>query len=344
MQNKWKKVTDELHKLTDKYTAMKKLPQSQIHEDILIRALKLLDETAPEAAELIRPQLKIMLPYTVIADDNDDRENGAGRHYYCACNTNGKPQRTICGYYRNGKDLFAKSARTMFEEDYTMALTMHQNGFVKQGAVYLARAVHMMSDMCCLPHAAKMTYFSKMRSVHIRYEDLARAMYPEFVPEQHITYDHLRRFSMRSSFSTAINANSAAICRDVHKLFTAPVETIINRLYDTEQAVAALLYRFYRDTKVTPLRGHYIISGMVCHPFSDMPALKVKVTEKGISFEHEGIPVNTHIGSTFRAAHRRNGLFSLSPLGNPSGYVLSRQSRKLVPFDPRDEKQLFGII
>ena len=344
MNNKWKKVTDELQRLNKQYTIIKTQPQSQIHEDILIRALKLLDETAPEAAELIRPQLNIMLPYTVIADDNDDRENGAGRHYYCACNTNGKPLRPVCGYYKNGKDLFAKSARTMFEEDYTMALTMQQNGFVKQGAVYLARAVHMMSDMCCLPHAAKMTYFSKLRSVHIRYEELARVMYPEFVPEQHINYTHLRRFAMRSSFSTAINTNSAAICQAAHELFTAPEYTIKKRLYDTEQAVAALLYRFYRDTKVTPLRGHYIVSGMVCHPFSDMPALKVRVTEKGITFEHNGIPVNSHLGSIFRAAHRRDGLYTLTPLGCTNGYVLSRGSRRLVPFDPRDKKQFFGII
>ena len=114
MKSQWKNVADNLHRLTDKYTAMKKLPPSQIHEDILIRALKLLGETAPEAAELIRPQLKIMLPYTYIADDKEDRENGAGRHYYCACNTNGRPQKIIGGYYKNGKDLFAKSARTMF--------------------------------------------------------------------------------------------------------------------------------------------------------------------------------------------------------------------------------------
>ena len=344
MYNNWKKVTDELHKLTKKYTAQRTLPESQIHEDILIRAMKLLEETAPEAAELIRPNLKIMLPYAVIADDKEDRENGAGRHYYCACNTNGKPMKTVGGYYKNGKDLFAKSARTMFEEDYTMALTMHQNGFVKQGAVYLGRAVHMLSDMCCLPHAAKMTYFSKLRSVHIRYEELARAMYPEFVPEQHINYHFLRRFAMRSSFSTALNTNAAAICREIPELFTAPEYEIRNRLYDTEQAVAALLYRFYRDTKVTPLRGHYVMNGMVCHPFSYMPALKVRVTGRGIIFELDGVTVNSHLGSIFRAAHRRSGRFSLSPVGNTSGLVLSRKSKELVPFDPRDEKQLYGIL
>ena len=344
MNNKWKKVTDELQRLTKQYTTIKTQPQSQIHEDILIRALKLLDETAPEAAELIRPQLNIMLPYTVIADDNDDRENGAGRHYYCACNTNGKPAKTVGGYYKNGKDLFAKSARTMFEEDYTMALTMHMNGFVKQGAVYLARAVHMMSDMCCLPHAVKWTYFSKKRALHISYEELAAAMYPEFVPEQTISYEHLRRFAMRSSFTTALNAGAQKAAMEIPEILSSPEAEIKKRLYDTEQAVAALLYRFYRDTKVTPLRGHYAADGMVCHPFADMPALDIKITERGITFELAGLSVNSRLGSVFRAAHRRGGKFSLTPVGCNSGLVLSRSSRKLVPFDPRDEKQLYGII
>lgn len=343
MQTKWKKAAVHMQLLTEKYLSDKKNPPSKIHEDILIRALKILDETAPEAAELIRPNLKLMLPYTAIADKKGDRENGTGRHYYCGSTHGGKPLRPVSGYLKNGKALFAMSARTMFEEDYTMALTMHQRGFEKQGSAYLARAVHMLSDMCCLPHAAKMTYFSSKRTIHIRYEELARAMYPEFVPEQHITYSHLRRFALRSSFSAALNANTAAICREIPQLLSSPENEIKNRLYDTEQAVAALLYRFYRDTRVTALRGHYAADGMVCRPFFDMPALSVKITPSGLIFEHKGVPVNSPVGSIFRAAHRRDGLFSLSPVGSENGLVLSRQSRSLVPFDPRDESQLFTI-
>ena len=242
MQNKWKQAAAELQWLADSYSAEKLLPPSEIHQEILIRALKLLGEVSPQAEALIRPNLGIMLPYTIIADVKGDRENGAGRHYYCGCATNGKPQKTVRGYYKNGKDLFAKSARTMFEEDYTMALTMHCGGFVKHGAVYLARAVHMLADMCCLPHAAKMTYFSSKRGVHMSYENLARAMYPEFIPEQHIKYEQLRRFAKRSSFTAALNKNTAAICGEIPEIFTAPEAEIKQRLYDTEAAVAALLY------------------------------------------------------------------------------------------------------
>ena len=344
MPNKWKATAKKLSTLAKKYQNIKQFPESQIHQEILIRALKLLHETAPEAEALIRPQLSIMLPYTVRADESGDRENGAGRHYYSACTSSLRSLSPVCGYYKNGKDLFAKSARTMFEEDYTMALTMHKAGFIKHGAVYLARAVHMMSDMCCLPHAAKMTYFSNKKCVHVSYEDLARAMYPEHVPEQHINYEHLRRFAMRSSFSTALNRNAQLICAEAEKVHYAPEEEIIRRLHDTEQAVAALLYRFYRDTLVSPLRGHYAANGMACSFFTDTPPLTVKVTELGVIFELADMPVNFRYGSIFRIAHRRNGLFTISPINEKSGLVVSRESQSLVSFDPRDEKQLFSIV
>ena len=341
MHNKWNSAASHMKRLADRYTAKKHLPPTEIHHEILIRALKLLDRTAPEAAALIRPQLKIMLPYTVIADEKVDRENGAGRHYYCGCAVNGTPVKPVRGYLKNGKDLFAKSARTMFEEDYTMALTMHQSGFRPQGAIYLARAVHMLSDMCCLPHAAKMTYFSSKRDIHINYELLARAMYPEFVPEQHLKPEQLRRFALRSSFSSALNNNAKLICSEIPQIFTAPEKEIVHRLYDTEAAVAALLYRFYRDTLVSPKISHCAVSGMTCCPFADMPALEIKVTERGISFLLDGTPVNSRFGSFFRAAHRRSGLFTLSPLGNTKGLVLTKSGSDLVSFDPRDERQFF---
>ena len=344
MQNKWNKAAAEMKRLADSYTADKLLPPTEIHQEILLHALKLLGEVSPDAEALIRPNLEIMLPYTVIADEKGDRENGAGRHYYCGCSTRGIMQKPVRGYLKNGKDLFAKSARTMFEEDYTMALTMHCGGFVKEGAVSLARAVHMLSDMCCLPHAAKMTYFSSKRSIHISYEELARAMYPEFIPQQHIRYEQLRRFAKRSSFSSALNLNAAAICREIPELFTDPEAEITRRIYDTEAAVAALLYRFYRDTRVDALHGHYAADGMICSPFADFPPLEVRITEQGITFELEGTPVNTRMGSVFRAAHRRDGHFTLTPVDCTSGLVLSKKSSKLVSFDPRDREQMFTIL
>ena len=342
MNSKWKETAAVLKRLEDKYRARKQLPDSQIHQDILLRALDLLAESGPDAEAFFRPQLELMLPYTTIADEIGDRENGAGRHYYCGCSTNGTPLVPVNGYLRNGKGLFAKSARSMFEEDYTMALTMHQNGFICQSAEYLARAVHMLSDMCCLPHAAKMTYFSSKRNIHIRYEELARVLYPEFVPVQHIKYEQLRRFAMRSSFSTALNENARQICEDIPKIFHEPVKEIKKRLCDTEAAVAALLYRFYRDTKVTPLRGHYIAEGMVCRPFADMPPMKIHVTGEGLTFRLDGLQVNSRFGSVFTAAHRKNGRFSLSPVEEKNGLVLSKANR-LVAFDPRDKDQLYGI-
>ena len=106
MPNKWKATAKKLSTLAKKYQNIKQFPESQIHQEILIRALKLLHETAPEAEALIRPQLSIMLPYTVRADESGDRENGAGRHYYSACTSSQKRQgfiRKECPNYVRGR-------------------------------------------------------------------------------------------------------------------------------------------------------------------------------------------------------------------------------------------------
>lgn len=339
-----KKTTEKLQQLFDGYSAEKKLPIESVHQNILRRAVKLLEEVCPEAAELVSPQLETMLTYAIRPDQKGDREKGLGRHYYCACDLMGKPLRPSGGYYKNGLGQFGKSARSMFEEDYTMALTLRHSGSISESAEYLGRAVHMISDMCCLPHAAKMTYFSPRREIHKSYENLAEALYPEFIPEQQLLPEQLRRFANRSSFTAVLNENAERICAEIPELTSDPISEITKRLYDTEAAVAALLYRFYRDINVSPERGHYLADGMSFRIFEDMPPLTVRVTAEGISFEQDGIPVNTRHGSFFRAAHRRNGLFTFSPADDEKGMMISLGRSGLVSFDPRDEKQLFHMV
>lgn len=339
-----KSTAGKLQKLCEEYCAEKKLPIESVHQNILRRAVRLLGESSPEAAELYSSQLETMLTYAIRPDQKGDRENGLGRHYYCACNIMGKPLRPSGGYYKNGLGLFSKSARSMFEEDYTMALTLRHGGYLGESAEYLGRAVHMISDMCCLPHAAKMTYFSPMRDIHKSYEALAEALYPEFIPEQHLSHEELRRFANRSSFTAVLNSSAERICAEIPEITTDPVSEITKRLYDTEAAVAALLYRFYRDISVSPQRGHYLADGMSFRIFEDMPPLTVRTSAEGISFEQDGIPVNTRFGSFFRAAHRRNGLFTFSPVNDDKGMMISLGRSGLVSFDPRDEKQLFSMI
>lgn len=339
-----KSTAERLQKLCDRYCAEKKAPIESVHQNILKRAIKLLGNICPEAAELAGSHFDRMMTYVIRPDQKGDYENGLGRHYYSACNIMGKPLKPSGGYYKNGLGLFGKSARSMFEEDYTMALTLRHGGFAEESAEHLGRAVHMLSDMCCLPHAAKMTYFSPMRSIHKSYENLAEALYPEFIPEQKLSHKQLRRFSDRSSFTAALNSNAKRICAEIPELDIDPVSEIKSRLYDTEAAVAALLYRFYRDMNVSPERGHYLAGGMGFRIFEDMPPFTVRVTAEGISFEQDGIPVNTRFGSFFRAAHRRNGLFTFSPVNDDKGMMISLGRSALVSFDPRDEKQLFRMI
>ena len=60
MQNKWNKAAADMKRLADSYTEKKKLPQTEIHQEIFMRTLKLLGEHCPEAEKLIRPNTEIM--------------------------------------------------------------------------------------------------------------------------------------------------------------------------------------------------------------------------------------------------------------------------------------------
>lgn len=228
----------------------------------------------------------------------------------------------------------------MLEEDYTMALTMWKAGFYEQGAVHLARAVHMISDISCLPHATKMTYYSFRKCIHQSYEDLAKTMYPDSVPEQEISEADLHMFDNRDCFGDALNSIVEQEATEIDSVRTEPVKSIINRLHSAERAVASLFFRFIEDIEKRPEEAHYITNGMRFDLFRDMPPVEAVITSEGIGFLNGKETVNCKLGfgftdSIFRAAHRRDGEFTFSPAHDLKGRVLVPGKNRIVPFDPR---------
>ncbi len=320
---------------------------SPVHPIILERSFNMLNELFPQSGEIIRPMMKYMLHVVKKPDNKGDRENGAGKHYYCAVSTSGKENHPIGGYYTNGLDKIAPSARTMFEEDYTMALTMYKAGFIKQSASYLGRAVHMLSDMCCMPHATGMTYFSAHRNFHKAYENLAALIYPDLERAKDIKPEQLDIFSDRSSFSSALNNIVESIGYELNFLFFADIRTIISaHLSNTEITVAALLKRFCEDIELSPEEAHYIVNGMECRLCDELPALYAEVTEKGIVFKQNYYVLLAHISKkkvcgNFTVAHRKNGLFTISYIGENTGRVLKYDGSEWPMFDPKNKRQFF---
>lgn len=337
----------QMNALAEKYLAELDGKPKCVHRTLLLRTLIILKEIRLDSEALFAPVLKTFMTSSKRPDKKGDYEKGMGRHYYCAANSSGKELSPINSYYRNGMGIFTKSARVMFEEDYTMALTMYHAGFDKQWAEHLGRAVHMLSDMCCLPHASSMTYFSSAAKFHKAYELLAESIYPHLVPEQ-ISTELPDIFRSKNSFAEDLNAIAIETANGLDDVFSDPFEAVCGHLLRTERILAAFLLRFCNDTVSQEHEAHFITSGSGCRLMKGTSPLTVKITENGIIFHGVNPSPESSINvtnTTFFAAHRHNGLFTLSPARDKKGVVLEVNSGKLVwkKFDPVHGEQLFRL-
>jgi len=337
----------QMREMANIYLSERTTPPKCVHRTILLRSLILLKQICPETEDFFAPIMKTFMPYAKRPDKKGDYENGAGRHYYCALSLSGKELPTVNTYYRNGIKRHTKSARTMFEEDYTMALTMQRAGYMDMCGKFLGRAVHMISDMCCLPHTASMTYYSLGRSFHKAYELLAEAVYPDLVPEQSL--DSLPEiFTSHETFADDINKIVLETAGALPAVQTDPLSAVKEQLLRTERVVAALLLRFYKDLTEPERKAHFITNGSGCKLMKDTAHLTIKVTEKGIVLHGVNPSPESKFNVTdmvFYAAHRHNGLFTLSPAKDNDGKVLEVSNSKLVlkKFDPLHGEQLFRL-
>lgn len=346
--NKWRNAVTNMTALREEYLKKRVSESISVHRTLILRGLPLLYERVPEAEEFFEPIKPALVENVTLPDRGGDYEKGTGRHYYCAVNFFGMRLKPSHGYYKNGAGRFAKSARTMLEEDYTMALTMQKAGFPEQAAVYLARAVHMVSDLCCLPHATQMTYFSPKRKIHKAYESLARAIYPDSVPMQTMPPDALRIFERRESFTDALNALVEVQAAEPRLLAKHPAETIISRIYAAERAVAAILNRFYEDLSLSPEACRCLYTGARLVPMGNSSPLTAEITANGIKFTADQNSPSSEFcrymcGTLFRAAHRSGGFFTLSPVDDTNGGCAVCGRNKPRRFDPNYKKIYFTI-
>ena len=343
---KWNSARKILLVQTNRYNGERTTKIRNVHQTILARALMILKNIRPETETFFAPMLKIMMQTVIKPDNKGDYENGMGLHYYCASDASGKKYPTRGGYHANGIGSFSRSARTMLEENFTMALAFGYAGFQNRCADHLGRAVHMISDICCLPHATKMTYYSSKRKIHTAYENFAEAYYPEFLPEQNI--DSLPDiFSSRSGFEKPVNKISEKISREIPEFLSDPIHEICSRLYHTEIVVASMLMRFYEDIHSDGRGINFIKTGLECR-INNTP-LSLKVTKKGIEFHGVNPFPSSNINMVktyFNAAHRRDGMYTFSVAGDKSGKVIeiSRGKIALSRFSPTNKNQLFRLV
>ncbi|MGN0648786.1 MAG: hypothetical protein ACI4J3_09175 [Oscillospiraceae bacterium] len=150
-----------------------------VHRGIVLAAHWWLREHRPQTAAWYRQSdIAILADEVIKPDQRGDRQNGSGYHYYCAVDPKGNRRNFIkSDYYPNGKGNHGPSARTMFEEEYTIATALLSQGNRKVAMAHLARAAHMLADVCCPPHSCGLTYLSRYAFYHKRFEALAAKIF-----------------------------------------------------------------------------------------------------------------------------------------------------------------------
>jgi len=151
-----------------------------VHIGIVRAAVKLLRYDWHKAAKRFSDEdVEIMVSEVTAPDTHGDRLNGRGMHYYCASTPTGQklPYHPVLGGYCNGNGMPAPSPLTMMDGEYRAAIALYRCGHHEAAMKSLARALHMIADICCPPHSSGLTYFSKYAAYHKRYETIAQYLF-----------------------------------------------------------------------------------------------------------------------------------------------------------------------
>ena len=143
------------------------------HCGIVRAAIALLNlEQHPAAARYDAGTIETMAEEAAAPDRMGDRLQGSGLHYLCSVTPEGVP-RSVPGYdgiFPNSLGDIAPSPLTMMTSEYITAIALERLGNKYTASKCLSRAAHMLADVCCPPHSAGLSYYSRYASCHKRYE------------------------------------------------------------------------------------------------------------------------------------------------------------------------------
>lgn len=283
------------------------------HIDIVEQAFEILKNDSHKdifsPLEVFKDQLIVG---ACIPDIKGDCDNGSGLHYYSPKNKFGLPNRKNGDYYPNRLGGYSKSAGTIFEECYYTALILWQNKKYNTAAVMLGRALHFLSDMCCVPHTTNKVCTGNPKNCHMAFETYANkyigifnAMTSKSFYESYLEMSPLE-------IANAISELSAGFYDKLSSKNHQDFDEIIAVTYPLAQmAVAGVIYKFcvmaYEKTLIDEEK-YYVIKNCETENFlqadgstSENPEpFKLKINSKGaITFENEeGFPLTISLKYT----------------------------------------------
>ena len=259
---------------------------SVTHEDIAKKALDLLEkDKKSRPAAFYKNYRQQILKGCTEPDNEHDPDCGLGTHYYSAYTPKGKELPETNGYYKNRLGKFARSARTMLEENYTSALNLYKSGDKENAMRVIGRAAHFISDMGCTVHAANMRYLPKSGNVHHAFEKHVSTTCVKQTAES--CDKRLTKYYSKDSFCDAVNKlvkYSGKFTEAISNLDPKAFDDVSkNTLTATQQNVAALLLKFYDDCSSD--NGNFVEDHKLYTFKNEVSGLVLTVTPKGLQLE-----------------------------------------------------------
>ncbi len=150
------------------------------HAYIFENGFEILKNRRTDIYKALLPLKEQIAKYVLAPDFKGDINKGSGAHYYSPVLKNGRKSEKTEGYYKNRLGKFSRSARTMCEENITLAAIFYEAGNKLMFAQCLGRALHFIMDICCTVHTTNLISLPHKRNPHNMYEIYSRANMERF--------------------------------------------------------------------------------------------------------------------------------------------------------------------
>lgn len=217
---------------------------SPTHTLIFDAAFELLKKRRPEIHRALRPYYEYIAQGVVVPDFKGDINKGSGSHYYSAVLKDGSQAEQIEGYYKNRLGRFSKSARTMCEENITIAALYKSFKNRKMYGESLGRALHFIMDVCCTVHAANLISLPIKGNPHHTYETYALNNMKKFISSDIPNIDELEAKYLPMSVGEIFNFASklsATFYGDVCQKEEGGFNKALSQMLPTAVALSCIL-------------------------------------------------------------------------------------------------------
>lgn len=253
------------------------------HKDILEKALHTLKAQDDKSYYNFYIDYKnILLKGCTEPDNKGDTDKGSGLHYYCAASKKGKELEPTAGYFKNRHRRFNRSARTMLEENYTMALSLYKSGEEKAAMHQLGRALHFIQDIGCTVHSSGIMYSGRKNNPHRAYEKLAQTKFSQ-IDAPHTINKQIKK-ACEISLEQAANRLAMYSSKYVPDILTVDPEVLekvcVTTIPVAAQYTACLMIRFYND--IFSNNGNYLLDGKEYTFKNERTLGLLTVTPKGL--------------------------------------------------------------